>query len=64
MLLRLRIFICTIKVITVGYIYSEYTAYEENGYVELCAQVSVNSSGEGLRRFDLTVNTVQMTAGD
>ena len=46
--------------ISVGYNMSNITVEESSGSVELCAVIT---SGEGLRPFNLTVNTIKMTAG-
>ena len=46
--------------ISVGYTMSSITVKESVGSVELCAVIT---SGEGLRPFNLTVNTIKMTAG-
>ena len=46
--------------ISVGYNMSNITVEESVGSVELCAVIT---SGEGLRPFNLTVNTIKMTAG-
>ena len=46
--------------ISVGYNMSNITVEESVGSVELCAVIT---SGDGLRPFNLTVNTIKMTAG-
>ena len=43
-----------------GYNMSNITVEESDGSVELCAVIT---SGGGLRPFNLTVNTIKMTAG-
>ena len=46
--------------ISVGYNISDITVEESVGSVEFCAVIT---SGGGLRPFNLTVNTIKMTAG-
>ena len=46
--------------ISVGYNMSNITVEESVGSVELCAVIT---AGDGLRPFNLTVNTIKMTAG-